>query len=457
MNLMVNGRKMTIEADSNGLTLEEISRMSASAEPIRYPHLVAQVDNQIMELHKKINKDCEINFLDITTTTGYRVYQRSVVFMMILAAREVLGRHIRVIVEHSINKNYFCEIDKNEKIALTPEIIEKIQQKMEQLVADDLPIQKHSFPIEEGIAVAKEMHLFDKVELLRYRTTSNVNFYKLDWLYDYFYGHMASRCGVLGSFKLKMQDETGFMLIFPNQNKPEEFSELKSLKKISTIFRQSNHWARILKIDTVGALNHMIGSGQRGDIIRVNEALHEKSIANIADEIDKAKKKIIMIAGPSSSGKTTFSHRLCVQLRVIGAKPHTISLDDYYVDREKTPLDKFGKPDFESLYAIDVEQFSHDLKELLAGNTVNMPKFNFISGKREYKGRFLRLDADDVLVIEGIHGLNRELSAGLDPEKIYKIFISALTQLNLDDHNRIPAADTRIIRRMVRDSQFRSF
>jgi len=449
INITVDNIPMQIPA---GQTLQQISDKAHNGA---YPPLIAKVDNLLFELHKTIEKDCDISFLDITTDAGFRVYQRSCSFMMIFAAREVLGRDTRVVIEHSINKNYFCEIIK-EGFEITDKIVVEIEAKMREIAIRDLPIEKHSFPLHEGIEIARDMSLFDKVDLLGYRTSGIVNFYRIDWLYDYFYGQMAPRTGLLADFALVRQD-SGFMLIIPNPRNPAQLSEMKNLQKITKVFRESNNWARILKIDTVGALNRIICDGNSGEVIRVNEALHEKSIAQIADAVAVGGKKIVLVAGPSSSGKTIFSHRLAVSLRVHGLKPHVISLDDYYHELERVPLDKFGKPDFESLYSIDIAQIQADLRALLNGETVNIPKFNFFTGKREYKERYISLSDNDLLVIEGIHGLNDKLSANLDSALVYKVFISALTQLNLDDHNRIPTADTRLVRRLVRDSQFRGF
>ena len=448
LNVIANGINLQVKPGSK---LSDIGKMIQAP----HPFLVAKINNQILELHREVNQECHIQFLDLTHPEGYRVYQRSLVFVMIYAAREVLGHSTRVVVEHSINKNYYCEI-MEENFTITDEIVSQIRDKMKETIAKDMPIVKESFFLDDGIRLAKEMHLPDKAQLLAYRTTSSVNFYKLDWFYDYFYGTMANRTGALGDFDLKRQGD-GFMLIFPDRNNPKKLSELKSLAKITEIFRKSNQWARILRIDTVGALNDKICQDKAGDIIRINEALHEKSVAQIADEIYSLGRSLVLIAGPSSSGKTTFSHRLGIQLQANGLKPHVISLDDYYVNRSDTPLDEEGKPDFESLYAIDVPKFNEDLHGLLAGETIHMPKFNFLTGTREYKGHYLKMAADDVLVVEGLHGLNPELTGSIPSSNKFKIFISALTQLNLDDHNRIPAADTRKIRRIVRDGQFRGF
>jgi len=392
---------------------------------------------------------------DLRNAHDYRIYQRSLVFVMIHAARKVLGTDIRVVVEHSINKNYFCEIFR-EGFSLTADVLSKIKAEMEQIISDDLPITKHLMTIEEASKVAHEMNLPDKVQMLAYRTTSHIVFNQLDGFYNYFYGPMAQSTGCLAKFELNLEGE-GFFLVFPDVDDPEKFSEQRNVAKLSQVFRQSNNWARILKIDTVGALNDQICAGKAGDIIRVTEALHEKSVANIADEIHRLNKRVVLIAGPTSSGKTTFSHRVCVQLKVNGMTPHAIGLDDYYVNREDTPLDADGKPDFESIRAIDVDLFNRDIEALVRGETVHMPSYNFLTGMREYKGRFLKMSGDDVLVIEGLHGLNPEMTSKIPDNLKYKVFISALTQLNLDDHNRIPASDTRKIRRIVRDNHYRGF
>ena len=450
LNITANGKKLLVNNDT---TLAEIAKMLDGP----FPFLVAKIGHEVLELHRQVTRDSTIEFLDVTSSTGYRVYQRTAVFVMIKAAREVLGEKIRVVVEHSINKNYYCEI-MEDNFTLTADILAQIKAKMDEIVREDLEIVKESFLLEDGIRVAKEMHLHDKVQLLGYRTASSVNFYRLGSFYDYFYGPMASRTGALTNFDLAMATQgDGFMLIFPDRKNPSQLAELKSIAKLTQVFRESNNWARILKIDTVGALNGKICQGDAGEVIRVNEALHEKSVAKIADDIHNLGRNVVLIAGPSSSGKTTFAQRLSVHLRVNGLKPHVISLDDYYVDRDKTPLDKFGMPDFESLYSIDVPKFNEDLQEMLAGRVVQLPKYNFLTGKREYKGHYLQLAVNDVLVIEGIHGLNPELTRKVPENAKFKIFISALTQLNMDDHNRIPAADTRMIRRIVRDSQFRGF
>ena len=433
-----------------GTTLQAVCDENNFLRPI----LLAKVDNQLKELHNKILYDCNIEFLDISDTNGFRAYQRSVSFLMVYAVKEVLA-NTRLTIAHSINKNYYCELPELTE-PVTDELLAKIESVMQKAVEDDMPIEKHSLPLETGIKIASDMGMDDKVELLKYRRTSRVNFYKLGEVYDYFYGPMAPRTSCLTSFKLVKRSK-GFLLQFPSASSNYELEEADLNIKISEVFEESSQWARVLKIDTVGSLNNKIVSDGISEVIKVTEALHEKKIANLADQIVNDHKRIVLIAGPTSSGKTTFANRLGIQLRVNGVTPYVISLDNYYVNRVDTPKDEDGNYDFETIKALDIEQINKDLNLLLSGATVKMPTYNFLSGKREYKGHTLTLQPDDVLIMEGIHGLNHVLGEGIPREDTFRIFISALTQLNIDDHNRVPTTDTRLVRRIVRDHQFRGY
>ncbi|MCL1998408.1 MAG: hypothetical protein FWG65_06550 [Turicibacter sp.] len=414
--------------------------------------LLAKVDNQLKELFAPLMYDCSVEFLDISDANGYRAYQRSVSFLMIYSAKAVLD-NTRVVIAHSINKNYYCELP---NVEVSDEILQKIEDKMRETVEKDLPIEKFSLPLETGMKIAADLGLFDKVELLKYRRTSSINFYRLDGLYDYFYGQMAPRTGCLSNFKLVKRSK-GFILQFPAASHDYELAESAPYSKISEVFEESGQWARVLKIDTVGSLNSKIVSTGIEEVIRVTEALHEKKMANLADMIVHNRKRVVLIAGPTSSGKTTFASRLGVQLRVNGVTPHVISLDNYYVDREFTPRDEDGNYDFETIKALDVQTINANIKALLGGETVDLPTFNFLTGKREYKGNKLALSPNDVLIMEGIHGLNGLIGGDIPVGETFRIFISALTQLNVDDHNRIPTTDTRLVRRIVRDHHFRGY
>ena len=458
------GEKIKIKVVGHGVCeVEQGTTLQTLSERYRFtrPILLANVDNHLKELFNPLQYDCTVKFLDISDANGYRVYQRSVSFLMIYAAKTILAKHgksqkeTRIVIAHSINKNYYCEFPEiNEPI--TAELLSEIESTMREAVEKKLPIEKLSLPLETGQKIVAEMGMDDKVELLKYRRTSSINFYKLDGFYDYFHGPMAPNTGCLQSFKL-VKRSNGFLLQFPAASHDYELTEAAPNTKISEVFEDSNQWARILKIDTVGYLNSKLCNTGIGDVIRVTEGLHEKKTAYLADQIIHDHKKIVLIAGPTSSGKTTFASRLAVQLRVNGVQPYVISLDNYYLNREDTPKDADGKYDLETIKAIDVPQINKDLNSLLKGETVQLPSFNFLTGQREYKGNYLTLKPDDVLIMEGIHGLNGAIGEGISRKDTFRIFISALTQLNIDDHNRIPTTDTRLVRRIVRDHHFRGY
>jgi uridine kinase len=407
----------------------------------------------LQDLSRPVLYDSTIEFLDITNPQGYRAYQRGVSFLMVYAAKAVFGKKARVVIAHSINKNLCCEMPELEE-GISAEKLAEIEKVMREAVEKDLPIEKHTMPKELSFRTCEELGLHDKISLLKYRHNQTFSFYKLDWLYNYFYGEMPPRTGRLNQFKL-VKRKRGFMLQFPDAAQNYEFAELAPEGRLSEIFAESNRWARIMKADTVGALNDKLCQNGSGEIIRVAEALHEKKIALLADQIMQEHRTIVLIAGPSSSGKTTFSSRLGVQLSVCGAIPHVISLDNYYFNREDCPKDAQGNYDFETIDAIDTAQITADLKALLDGERVEIPTFNFYTGRREYKGKFLKLTPSTVLILEGIHGLNDRISGDVPRADKFKIFISALTQINIDDHNRIPTTDARLMRRMVRDYLFR--
>ena len=447
IKIKIMGRETEIGENE---TLMEISGRYAGR--FKNPIVLAKAGNDIRELYGKPGCD-EIEFLDITDPNGYRAYQRSISFLMIYAAREVFGRDARVIIVHSINRNYYCEIP-SLKGELTEELLAETEKKMREVVAADIPIEKISLPLSEAMNVVKELNLPDKERILNYRRTSHINFYRLDWFMNYFYGPMIPSAGYLKNFKLVLKSP-GFILQFPSPSGGDKLSEIIPKEKIYGVFREALHWNRILRVDTVCSLNDTISEGGLGNIIRISEALHEKKIAEIADMISREKKLIVLIAGPSSSGKTTFAERLCVQLRVNGIMPHIISLDDYFKGGDSAPIDENGNPDYEAFEYMDSEKLNRDLAALLNGETIHMPNFNFITGQPEYKGRYLTLKPNEVLVLEGIHGLNERLTEKIPRENKFKIFISALTQLSIDDHNRLATTDNRLIRRLVRDYRSR--
>ncbi|MCL1845002.1 MAG: nucleoside kinase [Defluviitaleaceae bacterium] len=434
---------------TRGTTLFELSEKYTAGRP--RPALIAKMHNELHDLSRPVLYDSGVEFLDITNPQGYRAYQRGVSFLMVYAAKVVFGKDARVVIAHSINKNLCCEMPEFE---ISAEKIAEIEAVMRDVVAKDLPIEKTTLPKELALRKCEELGLHDKISLLKYRHNQTFSFYKLDWMYNYFYGEMPPRTGRLGEFKL-VKRSRGFLIQFPSASQNYEFVDLAPEGRLSEVFAEANRWMRIMKTDTVGALNDKLCEKGNGEIIRVAEALHEKKIALLSDQIMQENRPIVLIAGPSSSGKTTFASRLGVQLSVNGAIPHVISLDNYYLNREDCPKDEHGNYDFETIDAIDTAQINTDLKALLAGERVEIPRFNFYTGRREYKGNFLKLSDADVLILEGIHGLNEKIGGDVPPAEKFKIFISSLTQINVDDHNRIPTTDARLMRRMVRDFLFR--
>jgi len=435
-----------------GISLEEITKKIESKNNNLI--VAALVDNQLRELNFIIEKDCKIQFIDTGSSIGSRIYQRSLSFVFIRACMELFSG-CNVSIEHSLGKGIYCEVHYQNQI--TAEDVDRIEERMTEIIAEDVPFKKDRIPVEEARNIFRDYNQMGKVHLLKYRAKPYINIYQCGWLKNYFYGYMVPSTGYLKKFKLQYH-KPGIVLQFPTQDYRGEIPVFEQHPKLFKTFREAEKWVEILEIDYVASLNHLIVSLQEGEFIRIAEALHEKKIAQIADNIaeDIGKKRLILIAGPSSSGKTTFAQRLMVQLKVNGIKPFAISLDDYFVDRDKTPLDEKGEYDFESLYAIDLELFNNDLKRILAGEEVEIPTFNFHTGKREYRGHKIQANTNQPIILEGIHALNDKLTSSISRDKKFKIYISAITQLNVDEHNRIPTTDARLIRRIVRDSKFRS-
>lgn len=436
---------------TNGTTYEEI----AEEYQKQYNNTIALVteNGKIKELHKTVEKDAVVDFITLSSTIGHKTYERSAIMLLVKAVHDIMGKGVRIKVEFSIGKGVYCAVTGDEKV--TDEEVKRIQERMNELVAADLPIVKAPYHVSEAIELFSKQGMTDKVKLFKYRRSSYVNVYSLDGYYDYYYGYMLPSTGYLKYFQV-FPYENGLLLLLPDKECPTQLELFEPREKLFHTMEEANAWGENLGIDTVGDLNTQICEGRLSDIILVQEALQERRIGEIAKEIvDRGDVKFVMIAGPSSSGKTSFSHRLSIQLQTLGLKPHPIAVDDYFVEREKTPRDANGDYNFECLEAIDVEQFNQDMCRLLAGEAVELPRFNFKTGHREYNGNVKQLGPEDVLVIEGIHGLNDKMSYALPTESKFKIYISALTSLNIDGHNRIPTTDGRLLRRMVRDARTR--
>lgn len=449
-NLNVMGREMQIRDDMTfGELAKEFQGEFSSAI------LLAKQGNDLKELIYEIKDEGEITFIDLTEREGMRVYHRGVSFLLVKAARDILGEDAHVVIEHSLRGNLYCEIRKP-AVEVTEELLRQLEEKMQEYVKADLPIGKKNYRKDRAMDILKKQGMMDKVELFRFRSASGVNLYSLDGFYDYFYGYMPPSTGVMQVFGLAIHKK-GFLLRFPDPENPKELLPLQVPEKLSNVFMEQMHWCQVMGVSNVAELNNMIVKGNFGELVRINEALHEKKIAEIADQIYQRmdKVRVVLIAGPSSSGKTSFANRLSIQLKALGVKPHKVSLDDYFLNRDDTPLDENGKKNFEVIEALDLPLLNSDLKKIIAGEKVELPYYNFMTGKREYNGDSVQLGEGEVLVMEGIHGLNDRLTAEIPAENKFKIFISAITQLNVDDHNRISTADSRLIRRMVRDNQFR--
>lgn len=408
------------------------------------------VNGRLRELNKKIKSDCELSFVTTADRDGRRTYRRSVVLLLQRAIYDVYGSMTQLHVMHSLGEGYYCQLEKS----VTEHDIDRIVCSMHSFVEKDLPITKHSAKTQYAEQLFKEKGQHDKERLLHYRRSSRVNLYELDGVVDYFYGFMAPSTGMLKYFDI-VPYESGFVLLFPGANS-RSVEPLVTSNKLFHTLDDSREWSKMLGIGTIGSLNDAIAAGRGQEIMLLQEALMEQKIGNLAAQIAlDDKKKFVMIAGPSSSGKTSFANRLSIQLIAKGRKPHPLSLDDYYVDREFCPKNPDGSFDFECLESIDIKLFNEDMNRLLKGEAVDMPSFNFKTGKREYRGRKLVLGPDDILVIEGIHGLNDRLSQLIPSEHKFKIYISALTQLNIDEHNPLSTTDERLIRRIVRDARTR--
>ncbi|MDU7241371.1 nucleoside kinase [Clostridium sp.] len=415
---------------------------------------LCRLNRKYHELFRDIDSNGEIELIMFDSPIGYKIYTRTLQFIFIKATLDLFDNSV-ITIEHSIGEGVFGELHKEE--ALSGEDIDKIKLRMKELIEKDLPINKIKVKTEKAIEIFKEYGMDDKVSLLNQVSFENVNLYELDGRYDYFYGQMAYSTGVIKAFDLMYYDP-GFVLRYPKKDDLNVVSNFKENRKLSQIFMETERWLNILGVGEVGSLNNKVKNKEFRDLVMVSEALHEKKIAQIADMINERKEtKVVLIAGPSSSGKTTFANRLSVQLRVNGHVPIPISLDDYFVDREHTPKDENGEYDFESVHSLDLELFNSNLSGLLKGEEVEIPSFNFKKGEREWVGHKLTLPSNGILLIEGIHGLNPILTSSISDKQKFKIYISALTQLNLDNHNRIATTDIRRVRRIVRDYLSRGY
>lgn len=437
-----------------GKNTKFIDIINSNYSSIKDSVILCRLNYEYYELNSEIKESGNLTLVQLNSEEGMNVYKRTLQFVFVKAAFDLFPQS-KITIEHSISKCIFGEIHK--KTILSKEEVEKIKERMIEIINSDLPIEKNSFTKKEAIELFDKEGMDDKVSLLKSMELDSIDLYKIGDRYDYFYGLMANSTGIIKTFDLKYY-EPGFILRYPEREDLDNLPEFKEQKKLFNIFYETEKWLEILEVGDVGSLNKKIEDGKIRELVMVSEALHEKKIAYIADNItNKHGVKMVLIAGPSSSGKTTFSKRLSIQLRVNGFVPVPISLDDYFVNREDNPKDENGEYDFESILSLDLKTLNEHFIKLLNGEEVEIPSYNFKTGRREWHGNKLRLPKNGILIVEGIHALNPKLTEKVKEENKYKIYISALTQLNLDNHNRIHTTDVRKIRRIVRDYLSRGY
>jgi uridine kinase len=417
--------------------------------------MAALVNGKLCELTQPITQDANVLPISVTDSDGMRIYRRSLSFLLVTAFHELYPK-ARIIIDYAMPLGgFFCQVEGREPA--TAEEVALIENRMWEIVEEDAPISKERVAVTEAMALFGERGYNDKVRLLKDRRKDYLKLYTLHGIKDYFYGYMVPSTGYLRTFRLRYHPP-GFILRYPTPEHPTTLPVYRDYPKLTATFREYGQWLKIMKVDSVAALNEAIETERIREVVLVAEALHEERIANIAHQIAhrKGQVRLVLIAGPSGSGKTTFSRRLSVQLMAHGIRPVPLGLDDYFVDREKTPLDEYGDYDFEALDALDLQLFNEQLLALIAGQEVTLSRYNFKTGKREW-GRTLSISDEHVILVEGIHGLNPDLVPNVPPEQIYRIYVSALTQLNIDHHNRVSTSDTRLLRRVVRDAAHRGY
>lgn len=435
-----------------GTTLSDLAKqVQLPQEPII---LLAYMDGKLRELFTPMTKDCHVRFVTLKEQAGYMAYKRTATLMFLKACEDLLGTGAttKIALDYSIGNSIFCDF--LEDRVIDEAFARSIQKRMEELAKANLPITKRSLDTDQAAKYFDRIGFKGKKELFQFRRESKMNIYSLDGYDNYFYGYMAPSTGYISAFLVSAYQH-GVVLQIPKRKQTEEIVPFTPQPKLFHVMQRSREWTKTMGVDTVGALNDVITHGNINHLILLQEGLQEKLLADIADEIVSKNKRIILIAGPSSSGKTTFSHRLSIQLQIAGLTPHPISMDDYFLDRELSPRDENGNYNFETIASLDVDLLTKHINQLLDGEEIDVPSYNFITGKREYHGHKLKIGEKDVLVMEGIHGLNGTLTNEIPEDAKYRIYVSALNQINLDEHNRIPSSDGRLLRRIVRDAMTR--
>ena len=451
--IKVNFRDLETKEFLEGTTFYEISH--SFQKYFNYPILVAKVDNHLTELNAKLTKKCDIDFYDRSSNTGNSIYACSVQFLMTVALKK-LYPDAEVIIQNSIDKGVYCEL---ENLEISKTELKTLENKMKEIHKEHLIYTKVSVDRLDAITFFKKKKQYDKVKVLKYISNTYVNLYRLDDVYDYYFSDMAYSTDAIDSFKLTYIKKNGFVLSWPNIYNPECTLDYVHRPLIASTFSDYTKWGKTVDISNAADLNEVVSMGKYNDIIRLSETHFESQLSMIAEQIYQRRNniKFVLLAGPSSSGKTTTAKKLEIYLQSKGLKTHTLSVDDYFVNKEDTPVDEFGEYDFESIKAIDLNLFNRHLAKLLDGEKVQIPDYNFVTGKREYNKKYLKLEKDDIVVIEGLHAINDELTMAVDRINKFKIFIGPFTQLNIDNHNRIHTSDTRRLRRIVRDNKTRGY
>lgn len=437
-----------------GTTLYEVSRFVK--DDFTYPIIAAKMNNSFTDLSKAIVNDCKVEFYDRSSNQGNRVYARSLEFLVTVAARKILKEDSEVLIDYSLGNGIYCEVVGQR---INQKYVESLEEIMHDMVKDKLKFKKTVVSRIDAINYFNNHKKYDKVNNLRYTTNSTINLHVLDGVYDYYFGPLVHDTGQINLFELLYLKDNSFLINFPNKRRPKSVTEYTHHKLLFEEFKSFQTWSRKVNLQTTPDLNKLSSENQTIEAIRLSEAYYEHQITMVANKIEKKKDKIkvVLLSGPSSSGKTTTARKLEMTLKVLGIMPHMISLDDYFIDREKTPKDEDGNYDFSSIKAINRSLLDQNIKDLLAGKEVRLPSFNFLTGKQEYNGDLLKLEEDEVLIIEGIHAFNESLLKSIPRENKFKVFISPLTSIKIDNHNRVHTSDVRKLRRIVRDSKFRGF
>ena len=448
IEVKIKGKKYQL---SKGMTLEEIAK--EFQKEYKYPILLARVNNKLEELTKTVNEDATIEFYDLTTREGNRIHISGLTYVLLYSIKKLFGEEANIVVQHSLDKGIYIETN----FRLTENRIKNLKETMKKIIEADMPIIRSTVDRSEAIKYFEGKNDKVKAGVMNYNTNNYITLYRLGNYYNYFYSLMPSSTEKLKDFNLTYIKENGFVLQFPTVYLPDKIPTYKHHPHMFEVFQECRDWAKIIGVKNSVDLNRLVSLGKINDLIRIDETLQSNRLLSLAGEINKKKKdiKIVLMAGPSSSGKTTTSKKLCMYLESYGLHPKVLSMDDYFVERKETPVDENGKPDYECLEAIDMKLFDKQVEDLIKRKTVTVPTYSFLVGKKEFN-RDVTLGPADILVIEGIHALDNKILTNIPRSKKYKIYISALTELNLDDHNRVSTTDNRMLRRIIRDNRTRN-